>query len=421
MSFAPLFAGLMIVFWPVMATLGTQGFSPLLGVVGIAAAFYARPRPDMAPVLIALVAFVAWISASTLWSPAGEGLRFSGSLAGEDFAVKASWLRIAGTALAGVLAVLAALAVIQGRPVRTTWILLAAFLVQAVIFCAIAVVPDFALSLFYDDPRERIGSGMLNVLRNANALALVMPILLALMWTGGVFVRLALAIALLAISLAYLRLGAQAALIAMALMVLAAGFANLAGRHAVRWLLGGQAVWVLVSPLILPHLAEWLIRAGIRLPFSFHSRAWSWSATGEKIAERPTAGHGLEASGLWQETYAAHPDWLAYIVARGGDERAWSNYPVIPGHPHNMALEIWAETGAIGAFLAAAVLLTLAWRLTAGRRLSAFFNTGLAGLIGAAFSIFNFAYSAWNEVFWATLVLVAVSLIVIDKARPAHA
>lgn len=421
MQFAPLFAGLMIVFWPVMATLGTQGFSPLLGVVGIAAAFYARPRPDMLPVLIALGAYIAWISASTLWSPVGEFYGVSGSLAGENFAVDASWLRMAGTALAATLAILAALAVPQGRPVRTKWILLALFLVQAAIFGAIAVVPDFALSLFYDDPLERISNGMLNVLRNANALALVVPIFVALMWTSGIFIRLAVALILIGITLAFVQLGAQAALIAMVFIVLSVGFAHLVRRHAVRWLLGGLAAWILFSPLLLPNVAGLLLRAGIHLPFSFHSRAWSWAETGEKIGERPTEGHGLEASSHWQETYTAHPDWLAYIVARGGDERSWSNYPVIPGHPHNMALEIWVETGAIGAFLAAAALLTLAWRITAGRRLSPFLNIGLASLVGASFSIFNFAYSAWNEVFWATLVLVAISLILIDKARPAPA
>ena len=80
-----------------------------------------------------------------------------------------------------------------------------------------------------------------------------------------------------------------------------------------------------------------------------------------------------------------------------------------------MPLELWVETGLVGAVLAVAAVLAIGWRLPRPDQMTHRLRLGLAGLIGASISMFNFSYSAWNEAFWASLVLAAISLVIINR------
>lgn len=126
-------------------------------------------------------------------------------------------------------------------------------------------------------------------------------------------------------------------------------------------------------------------------------------------------GHGLEASQTWRESYAAYPEWLADATARYGDTYAWEIYPVIPLHPHNMPLQIWVETGMIGALLAALSLFFLGWRLRPPAEWPPISKYAAAGLVGACIAVCSFAYSMWNEAFWASIAL--ASALILLRAR----
>ena len=76
-----------------------------------------------------------------------------------------------------------------------------------------------------------------------------------------------------------------------------------------------------------------------------------------------------------------------------------------------IALQIWAETGMIGAVLAALSLVALAFHLPRPGDLPREIRLAIAGLAGAATVIFSFAYSLWNEGFWASLALAAAVII----------
>ena len=93
----------------------------------------------------------------------------------------------------------------------------------------------------------------------------------------------------------------------------------------------------------------------------------------------------------------------------------WARNPVVPGHPHNMALQIWAETGAVGAFVAALAVLLIGWRLPIGHNLRTDIRYAIGGMLAAAFCLFSFSYSVWNEAFWSTLALAVVALIVLSR------
>ena len=153
--------------------------------------------------------------------------------------------------------------------------------------------------------------------------------------------------------------------------------------------------------------------AGAALPGSFQSRVWSWDVVVGKIQEKPLIGHGIEASKTWRESYSDHPQWLAQLPD------FWATYPVVPGHPHNMALQIWAETGMVGAGLVALTLAFIAICLPDGQTMRPDVRYASAGMLASAVSLFSFSYSVWNEAFWASLVLAACSIVLLSKRERA--
>ncbi|MEM1151678.1 MAG: hypothetical protein AAGI03_14165, partial [Pseudomonadota bacterium] len=86
---------------------------------------------------------------------------------------------------------------------------------------------------------------------------------------------------------------------------------------------------------------------------------------------------------------------------------------------HNMPLEVWAETGAIGAALFAGLLIAFGLRLARPEHMSLRTRIGTAGLVGATLAIASVSYSTWNEAFWASVVLASLSLIVVSRAERA--
>jgi hypothetical protein len=86
-----------------------------------------------------------------------------------------------------------------------------------------------------------------------------------------------------------------------------------------------------------------------------------------------------------------------------------------------MALQIWAETGLTGAWLVAVSLVALSLHLPRPQDLRAEIRFAAAGLAGAATVIFSFAYSLWNEGFWAALALMAAAIILWHRTLKARA
>lgn len=412
MRYAPLFAGLMTL-WPVLALLGTQGYTPLLGLCALAALPFLRLQAPRAAWIWTGFAFVLWVCVTSAWSPASEGPILSGSLSEGNFAVKASWIRLVLVALA-TLAVIAAVQRIpvSSAPRAATW-LIWIFLIHGAMLAAMPALVDYIFAAAYETPEDALRKGVQNLLRFAGAFTLAAPILIGLFWPMSVLHKGAVIVCSIFIGLVLAMIGASAALIALALAALAMALVSHLPRSGFRVLFGALAGLVLLAPFLLGGAARLFGSLGIALPASFQSRAWSWHVVTGKIAERPFTGHGLEAASTWRDTYTTRPDWLAEIVARGGDERAWSNYPIVPTHPHNMALEIWAETGLVGAVLAAAFLVLLGWSLPRPETLSTRQRLASAGLVGAALALFSFSYSMWNEAFWANLVLAVAAMLLI--------
>ncbi len=402
MNYGPVLAAAFVL-WPVMAVLGGQGFAPLVGLTGVAALFVARPRMPPAPFALIGFAFVAWVAVSESWAP-GDRQLVSGNFLEGNFAVEARSLSAIVLALTSALTIAATLRAAPAPRASGLVAIMLAF--QAVLVIASTVLAEPVLSAVYGEDVKRLHEGVQNVARGANTLALALPLLLPMLIFRWKIVGRVLA-SLLAIgsAAAFVILDAQSALFALGGMVIATALVALMPRMGFRWLFGGFAGFIAAAPVLFAAMIRLLDPVAHTLPDSFRSRLWSWEIVIGRMSDAPFIGHGLNATRTWKETFETRPEWLAQLPD------FWKSYQIVPGHPHNMALQLWAETGMIGAVLAALALVAFAFHLPRPNEMRPEIRYAVAGLAGAAASIFSFAYSLWNEGFWASLILAAAAII----------
>lgn len=412
MSYAPVLAAAFVL-WPLMGLLGAQGYAPLLGLAALPALALARPKWPPASYAVLASVFVVWAALSEIWSPASTGF-VTGSLAGGDFGVKAASLRIVLTAGFGLLAVGGAMQIGKGSAQLSSRVMLGAFAAQGLILAITTLFAGPLIAAIYGADPQEVNSGIQNLGRNANAFALVLPILIAYLAARPAYMWKLVVVLLLVVSLLiFTRIDSQAAIIGIVFMIAAMAVVQVLPRLGFRVLFSVLAAYIASAPLVIGTGLRLLEAYGIQLPGSFQSRAWSWQVVIGKIAEKPLTGHGIAASKTWRETYTDHPDWLARLPD------FWAYYPVVPGHPHNMALQIWAETGLIGAVLAGFALVMLGFRLPRPDAMREDIRFAIAGLTGVATSMFSFAYNVWNEAFWSSLILAAIAIILLSKRERA--
>lgn len=173
---------------------------------------------------------------------------------------------------------------------------------------------------------------------------------------------------------------------------LAAGMAALLWpRAAALGTCGGLAAWTLAGPLATPHLTA-LFPPGA-LPHSFAARVEIWNYAIARIFEHPLIGRGLDAS-------RAVSDQLTV-----GDE----TFHAIPLHPHSASLQIWYETGLVGAALAATALCLAGWELAKrAQQDGRIANAAGVATIAAFGVIANVSYGLWQE-WWIAAFFVAGS------------
>jgi len=410
MAYGPVFAGLLLL-WPLLAVLGTLGFAPLLGVTGIAALILARPR--MPPTLYAgfAIAFIGWAAISEVWSPATSQL-VTGNLLDGDFAVGLRSGVVVLTALFAMLTIAGAMRSELGPRTRQ-WIYGVLAMQGALVFIS-ALASGPVLRLLYGDDPSDLVNGVQNIGRNTNLFAVVLPILAAALGARGDRTGLLGASGLVLLTVfAALMTDNHAAVFAVCGMLGAFLLIRLLPETGYRWLFGLIAGHLAAAPLMISLFIRLMTGLDSLLPPSFRSRFWSWEVVMNRIGEAPYTGHGLMATRTWRETYAEYPAWAAQLP------EFWKDFPVVPGHPHNMPLQIWAETGFIGAILAAFAITVIGFRLPRPSQLRPEIRFAIAGMAGAVFSIFNFSYSVWNEAFWSGLALAVAMLILLHRSGKA--
>ena len=353
---------------PWMAWLGPLGFAALMALAGLLCLPAVRIPARQTPLAIILLLGLAWAGFSTLWT-AQRAQVVEDSVA-LKLAVQlplyfAAWCgaRRADPAIAGLaLRILA-----WGLAAYGCLLLLEAFTGGGVYG---------TLRVLIEDP-IRPDLGRKNIAQGSFVLALIWPVA----------------------AVAGLRAGAPlwlAVPMAVGTAVLAQGFLSDAPVLAVGLALGvGATVWIwprsapkamglaaagmmLVMPLLI--LAVRMADTGAHLPTSWDQRMGYWAFTMGRIADHPWRGWGLDAS------------------------RAFS--PEIQLHPHNGALQIWLELGAVGAVLAALTWAFVFRRLARDER--SLLTAGTAGSVAVYLFFGLVSFGVWQEWWLALAALVAV-------------
>lgn len=369
---------------PGASVAGGLAIAPLMGLAGLASA---RPRtltaPRRAPMgVLLLMAFFLWAALSTAWAPNPEEGQ--------------AW-RLAIVFLPGLLLVAGA----GSRPVTEASGAAAAI----VLIAMLGIEATFGMPFnraFHPDEIDWV------LARNPGR---GVTVLMILVWAvlGALLARRRAAHAALFVLIGVgagilsAQFGMDANLIAFAAGTFAFWFAFAFPRVAIVAVSGVLALWLLAAPFASP-----LIFADARfleaLPKSWAIRGEIWRFASERIAEQPWIGRGMDASRTFTDE----------ISVRGETMSA------LPLHPHSFSLQIWLETGVVGALLAASALAFGGWRLARAFRN----NRGAAAATTATFATVglfaNVSYGAWQEWLWA-VALTAACLIAAIPATSARA
>lgn len=321
----------------------------------------------------------------------------------------AAGLRLGG--LIAMLAVLAAALGVAGAAEPRT--LLRAVLVAALIGSALLALELFAgaplnnaLRGFPDPPRLPDTTKPAATLLAAYA----GPAVLAAWTLAGA--RAALPAALV-IAAAVAAGTSEAATLALAAAAAAAGLALAAPALARRALPAALALAVLAGPPVLEQVARAAVRADA-LPLSAVHRTLIWDHAGERAAERPLAGFGMDSAralpGGRERPDAARLDRLGI----GGATRDFflqapaGFVELLPLHTHSMPLQVRLELGLVGLVLFA-LFAFFAGRAVARLPGRAAFAAG-AAVAAAAAVVSLLSYGAWQHWWWITLALAALPL-----------
>lgn len=237
--------------------------------------------------------------------------------------------------------------------------------------------------------------------RLVNLFLFAWPAALLLVQRGKAWLAVAALLATVLAVFAGVSNSAQIAAV-VAPMVALAGFA---WPRAVPAALAAVAVLgVLTAPLAVPALlapARFESKLEDRYYSSLH-RLYIWEFASQRIADRPVAGWGHDAS----------------RQLPGGDEKLPHGGNRMNMHPHNGTLQVWLEHGGVGAVLWAALLAAVAWSL---RRLPGRWAPALAtGQLVAALFIVHLSFGLWQTAWLAALGLAAVATRAASEMRQAH-
>lgn len=411
--YAAIFAGFFML-WPIVGYMGAQGYTPGIALLAMFSLLFLPLRYVIAFLFAIIATVFVGIAAERIW--AGNVDLLQGSLASDSFKIDSAGMRLALVLLCsiplGLVIRLQTRSPISTAIIRWTVVVQGLGVVVTALFMA-QIVEGLA-------PISDPASVTQNLLRNANSFLLVFPLLAAWVWHSNLTLgdrvtkeRLTIGICIVAV-IAFALTGTQAAVVGSLFAAAMCVIVWRMPRTGFRAIFGALAAYIAFVPFILAFGLSRLRQLGLPMPESFVSRSYSWELVGQKILEEPIYGHGPEASKTWTDTFGDHPDWLAEVVQTNGLdanwEQAWSLYRVIPGHPHNMPLQIWAETGMVGAGIVALLCVIFAWRVLPPEDWPPVSKYAMSGLIGAVLAMSSFSYSFWNEAFWAS-VIIAVSAI----------
>ena len=391
--------------WWLIAHLGAQGTTPVMALIGLLALpflFWKRPRPSAD--VLAFAAFMAWCILTTFWSEGADPGLVTIDPENSNFAIEAPGLRLALTSLLCGYAYWA-LHHLKGKDYGRGLIAMrAGLIIQAVLMVGwVFFWSDLmnAVRNIGDEP----GSALQNMIRIINITVLMIPLLAVSMPFAKLPLQIAIGV-VAAIGLFILTerpgIEAMAAVLAMAAAGAMIVGATIFGRYIYRILGILTAIGVMAMPGFA-YIATRLVSTETT-SLGVSARIESWRYVLHKITERPILGWGVEASKGWDESRI-----ITFPNGQLHDLR------FVPGHPHNGALQIWAETGLIGAVLISAFAIFLGERLTRTCSPSRTVIAVGAACWGGTLVYAAVSYSVWNDAFWAAILFISSGVLILSR------
>jgi O-antigen ligase len=369
---------------PILLSTAARGAAPLAAAAGLVAAGLIAATPPwrfaaLRPAAAIFAALVAWGALSAAWSiDSWRSLVLDARIAG---------LFAAALALAGAASRVAA-------PRR-------------LFLCLVAGTTIGIVLAGYD----MASAGGLNqwvstrpfIAPRLNPLAVWLAILVlpaaGLLWCQGR--RLLAAAAAIAMAGGVCLLDGTTAKVALALSLPLAALCYAERRAVARIAAALSVLAIVAAPFTLPQLARFpgVFAAVDSFKESAGHRLLIWSFAGDRIAERPFVGWGLDA---------------ARAIPGGKDEirpgESW-----LPLHPHDAALQLWLELGSPGAALLA-LLVGWLWLRLADAPWPRVYTAAVGGSLCASLAASFSAWGIWQEWWIGTLALALFTMIAMGRS-----
>ena len=391
-----------IVLWPVVAMAGGLAFNVLVMVTAPLLAWSFIRSLHIRLYMLALVAFFMFAGASTFWSPRPVAW-LDVDFAALRFGVPNDVVRVALLFLGGGVLLAAARKLDEKARRRLQWVAIAALLLQLAIVVGLTLFEREAIAFFY--PGRPDHDGVQNISRNCLIMAAAAPFLILGLAEGR---RRSIAIALGAIILAIVvavlvKREVLAGLLALGLSGGALALIRIFPRQGFRVIGSAVALVLLAAPVW-----SWAASRGADQASSTSTidyRQIIWERTLDVVVENPVLGGGVGVLRTMRDQI---------------DEGAFADQFVIPNHPHNMMLQVWAETGGVGALLLAAAIVLAAFRLPHPAALGSM-APRIAMLTGAMTAIGCVSFDLWNGWWWALGAILAVMTVARPReVEPSH-
>ena len=185
-------------------------------------------------------------------------------------------------------------------------------------------------------------------------------------------------------------------------IILATSAATWFARRVAIWLFGGLAVTSLIGmPVIAPVVMDYVPGFIVEQVHygTLGIRAEIWSAHAELLRNAPVFGHGMEASFVAAETYK-HTEIPSDLLGRA--------------HPHNFAIQVWYELGAVGVMLFS-VLIFLYFKSL--RSVPDRFLPGILSTTAAAWAVSIVSHGAWQAWWWSLVGIVALLWVLVIRSE----
>ena len=374
-------AYVLAVLTPVIAYVGNLGFAPLVSLLGIGALVFVGRKSAPSVGMAILLALLVWALASMSWSPAMP--------IHPDFHRYKNIEALTGMKLVFELGLYASLVfamrrVSEAAAARASLILAAGLALMA----ALLVVEALDGATLYQAIKAAIHNRARPDLAARNV-ARASYVATVLFWPSVLRLQRA-HVPILAVVLV-LGLGASLALFKLDAPILALILAALVfvgvqqfGRGVIWALIGAVVIYFAAAPLVA-HAVTGMFHPH-ELPGQIGKHSWAerldiWRFVSGEVLQNPIKGWGLDAS------------------------RAWPND--IPLHPHDAALQIWLELGALGAALAGLFWAWLFTRIAAMVEGDRNMAAAAAATATAYLTIGALSFGVWQE-WWLAVGAVAI-------------